>query len=275
MTSKHSRVTIRRNTAFVQGAAMGETSPSVSGVVKYIKSNLFVGPTNFSGSKMNNYGQGQTNAVAAADADYNAGYRLRQGTCFIATNLTGKGYDLLKLDGDLNIGRHDLDDVDPLFVDPWRTPRTWSLARGGNGAVTNACDLLQPTGTNSMQDLLDYLREGFRPQNPRLKRAGDPVAGSPDIGAVDMAADTDGDGIPDDEEFASAVFVIGVDDREEDSDNNRVSNADEYVAGTDPSSPTNFFALAVASSDTGVSLSFPSVNGRLLRPELQEQSGCH
>lgn len=263
MTSKHSRVTIRRNTAFSQGAALGETSPSVSGVVKYVKSNLFVGPTNFTGSKMNDYGQGQTNAVAAADADYNAGYRLRQGSCFIATNLTGKGYELLKLGGDLYIGRHDLDDVDPQFVDSSRTPRTWSLARGGDGTVTNACDLLAPTGTNTLQDLLDYLREGFRPQNPRLKRAGDPADSSPDIGAVDLAPDTDADGIPDDEEFGHPVYRIGIDDRTVDSDDDGASNADEFTAGTDPGEATSHFSIDTVPAGGSVHIRFQGVTGRL------------
>ncbi len=263
MTSKHSRLTIRRNTAFAQGVAIGETSPTVTGVNKYLKSNLFIGPTNFTGTKMNDYGHGETNPVAAADADYNAGYRLRQGSCFIATNQTGKGYDLIKLSGNLNIGQHDIDDVHPQFVDPWRNPRTWSLTRGGNGSVTNACDLLRPVGTNTMQDLLGYLREGFRPQNPRLKRAGDPADGSPDIGAVDLAADTDGDGIPDDHEFGHHAYQIGVDDRAVDSDNDRVFNADEYVAGTDATRATDFFAISATNGSAGSVISFASVSGHL------------
>ena len=263
ITSNNSRVTIRRNTSFGQGVAIGETSPTVTGVIKYLKSNLFIGPTNFTGTKMNDYGHGETNAVAAANADYNAGYRLKQGSNFIATNQTGKGYDLIKLSGDLSIGQHDIDDVDPQFVDPWRNPRTWSLARGGDGTVANACDLLRPTGTNTVQDLLDYLREGFRPQNPRLKRAGDPAAGSPDIGAVDLAPDTDGDGIPDDEEFGHPVFQIGIDDRAVDADDDRINNAGEYIAGTDPGDKTSRFAIDTTPAESGVHIHFHGVTGRL------------
>ncbi len=201
--------------------------------------------------------------MAAADADYNAGYRLKQGSCFIATNQTGKGYDLIKLAGDLHIGQHDIDDVDPQFVDPWRTPRTWSLARGGNGTVTNACDLLRPTGTYTVQDLLDYLREGFRPQNPRLKRAGDPAAGSPDIGAVDMASDTDGDGIPDDNEVGHSVYRIGIDDRTVDADLYGMVNEREYHAGTNPDDPADLFELQTTHTATVSHVSFASVTGRI------------
>ena len=52
--------------------------------------------------------------------------------------------------------------------------------------MKHVMDSLKPTGTHDIQELLDYIREGFRPQNPKLKGAGDPEAGSPDIGAVEL-----------------------------------------------------------------------------------------
>jgi hypothetical protein len=45
---------------------------------------------------------------------------------------------------------------------------------------------LRPGGGNTVEELLAYIREGFRPQNALLKGAGDPGSGSPDLGAVDM-----------------------------------------------------------------------------------------
>lgn len=256
------RVIVRRTTAFTQGVSLGETLVTVSGAIAYVKSNLVAGPTNSTGSKVNDFGKGETNALAAGDADYNAGFRLAPGSNFIATNQTGKGYHLLKLAGDLNIGRHDLDDVDPQFVDPHRTPLTWALARGGPATMTGVMDLLRPTGTNTIRDLLDYLREGFRPQNPRLKRAGDPADGSPDIGAVDLADDTDHDGIPDDEEFGHPVYRIGVDDRTVDSDGDGAWNADEYVAGTQPGNDASRFLIDTAPATDGVQIRFQGVTGR-------------
>ena len=256
-------VVVRRTTAFSQGVSIGETLTTYRGVVKYVKSNLFVGPTNFSGSKINDFGKGETNAVVTLGADYNSGFRLATGSCYVA-GISGKGYDKLKLSPDnIAIGAHDLDDVDPQFVNMNRNPHTWSQSLGGGANMTDVMNLLRPTGTNTIQNLLEYLREGFRPQNPRLKRAGDPADGSPDIGAVDLAADSDGDGIPDDHEFGHHAYQIGVDDRTVDSDGDRVFNADEYVAGTDATRDTDFFAISATNGSAGSVISFASVSGHL------------
>lgn len=66
-----------------------------------------------------------------------------------------------------------------------------------------------------MTSLLSYIREGFRPQNPLLKNAGDPDDGSPDIGAVDMmndiaSGDIDGNGHMDlTDAIISLQFITG------------------------------------------------------------------
>lgn len=52
--------------------------------------------------------------------------------------------------------------------------------------MKSAMDFLKPTGTKTVAELLEYIREGFRPQNPKLKKAGDPKTGTPDIGAVEI-----------------------------------------------------------------------------------------
>ncbi|MEI6035165.1 MAG: hypothetical protein WCS65_12920 [Verrucomicrobiae bacterium] len=188
MITANATVTVRRNTSFGgQGVSFGETSTTYAGAIKAVKSNLFIGPADSSGMKMNDFGHGETNVVAAADADYNAGFRMKSGSNY-AAGQTGKGYDLMKLGGDLAIGHHDLDDVDPQLVDPSRTPHTWSSSLGGNGTMADAMSRLAPNGTAAIQDLLEYIREGMRPKNPALKGAGDPLDGSPDIGAVDLAS---------------------------------------------------------------------------------------
>ncbi|NRA36879.1 MAG: hypothetical protein HRU15_01960, partial [Planctomycetes bacterium] len=118
--SANARVIVRNNTAYSGGGpggvCIGETHPTVKGALVYVKSNLFVGSVKNDGKKMHDFGHGVTAAVHAADCDYNAGYRLIDGSNFIAGK-TGKGYSKLKLEGDLEIGKHDLDDMDPQFVD--------------------------------------------------------------------------------------------------------------------------------------------------------------
>ncbi len=62
----------------------------------------------------------------------------------------------------------------------WSSQSTWS------GSMEQTMDRLSPGGGYSMMDLLNYIREGFRPTNTVLKDAGAPDDGSPDIGAVDL-----------------------------------------------------------------------------------------
>jgi hypothetical protein len=185
----NAQVIVRRNTAFSGGGpggvCIGETHPTVKGALVYVKSNIFVGSPKNDGMKMHDFGKGVEGAVRAEDCDYNAGFRLKNGSNYIPGR-TGKGYSKLKLVGDKEIGKHDIDDVDPKFVNASRTPLTWSKSTGGDGTMISAMDQLQPNGKHRIQELLDYIREGFRPQNPKLRGAGDPAADSPDIGAVDL-----------------------------------------------------------------------------------------
>ncbi len=185
----NAQVIVRRNTAYAGGGpggvCIGETHATVKGALTYVKSNLFVGSPKNDGQKMHDFGKGVEGAVKAEDCDYNAGYRLKNGSNYIA-GTAGKGYSKLKLAGDKAIGKHDLDDVDPQFVDASRSPLTWCKSIGGDGTMMGAMDQLRPTGAHTIQELLDYVRQGFRPRNRKLKGAGDPAAGSPDIGAVDL-----------------------------------------------------------------------------------------
>ena len=229
MTNAVATVSVVRNTSFgTQGVSFGETSTTFTGAIKEVKSNLFVGPADNSGTKMNDFGHGETNVVTAADADYNAGWRMANGSNYIAGQ-TGKGYDKLKLSGDLAIGRHDLDGVDPHLIDPWRSPRKWSESQGGDGTMTDVMNRLVPNGTATIQDLLNYIREGMRPTNPALKGAGDPAAGSPDIGAVDLGASAAYQSWADGFAWTMAESEPAVD-----FDGDGFANVAEFAAGTDP-----------------------------------------
>ena len=227
--SANATVTVKRNTVFgSQGVSYGETYTVYPGTIQSVKSNLFIGSANNTGTKMNDFGHGGTNVIAAADADYNAGYRMRNGSNYLAGQ-TGKGYDLLKLSGDLAIGQHDIDDVDPQLIDRARTPRTWSTSLGGNGTMADAMERIAPAGTATIQDLLDYLREGMRPKNPALKGAGDPADGSPDIGAVDQGSSAAY------QSWANGFTWTSADSQPAlDFDADGFANAVEFAAGTDP-----------------------------------------
>jgi hypothetical protein len=181
------RVSVHRNTAFTNGSggcAIGETGVTAAGNLFAVKSNLFVGDINNTGYKIHNLNYAEEDAVLAQDADYNGCWRCFDGDNFMSG--AGKGYDGLSFSGSQLIGANDIDDVDPQFVDWNRTPATWDGSLGGSGTLDGAAERLMPGGGNSVEELLAYIREGFRPQNPLLKGAGDPASGSPDLGAVDM-----------------------------------------------------------------------------------------
>ena len=76
--------------------------------------------------------------------------------------------------------------------------------------------------------------------------------------------DVDGDGIPD--PLETPPFVVGVDDRLVDSDGDRMSNAAEYTAGTDPLASASRFAITQTSvlheEPSRITLCFPTVPGR-------------
>lgn len=187
--AKNVSVIVRRNTAFSGGGpggvCYGETHTTPEGAIEYVKSNLFVGSPAMDGQKMHDFGHGVANVIKAENCDYNAGFRLKDGSNYIKGK-TGKGYSKLILKGNKNIGANDLDNVDPKFVDPNRNPLTWAKEHDKKADLQEALNLIKPTGKKSIADLLAYIREGFRPTNKKLKGAGDPEAGSPDIGAVDL-----------------------------------------------------------------------------------------
>lgn len=158
--SSHTNVIAEHNTCFAggQGAAVCENYAGHTGMVQSFKSNIVWSIDTNDGYKL--YAGSQTavsDIVAAADADYNAGYNLGVGN-------NGKNYNNLLFSSG-SPGDHDLVAANPQFVDAFRNLRTWSLFKGGDGTDTDAYARLiaDPTLT---ADLIDYIRDGFVPQNP-------------------------------------------------------------------------------------------------------------
>jgi len=81
-----------------------------------------------------------------------------------------------------------------------------------------------------------------------------------------MSPDTDLDGIPDAEEGGMTPFVSGRDDGQIDSDGDGMSNAAEYIAGTDPTDKNSVLHLQVSLGESNhVTISWTSVLGRTYR----------
>jgi hypothetical protein len=201
------RVTARRNTVFTNGIGgcnIGETQIARSGNVDYCKSNLFIGDTTNTGYKMRNLGNAETDVVLAADADYNGSYRCSASSGGNIGAGAGKGYRDFTFSGGMDIGANDIDNVNPQFIDWTRTPVTWDTSLGGPGTLDSAAQQLAPGGGHTVQEMLDYVRGGFRPQNSACHAAGDPADGSPDLGAVDMAT---GDTTPPGIAFNSVIVT--------------------------------------------------------------------
>lgn len=85
----------------------------------------------------------------------------------------------------------------------------------------------------------------------------------PPAPALDPAADTDGDGLPDaweDENFGSLTAGATAD-----SDGDGSSNLMEYLAGTDPRSAASVFRPTSHAADGNLVLTVPTVSGRSYR----------
>ena len=162
----------------IGGLNIGETNIATTGNIGQVTSNLFIGDIHSNGMKMNNMEAAQEDVFLAQNADYNGSWRIRNGTQHGPGS--GKGYGDFTFSGSNVVGEHDIDDEDPDFIDPTRTPTSWA------GNVTATMDRLSPGGGYTMEDLLHYIREGFKPRNTVYQNAGHPDDGSPDIGAVPL-----------------------------------------------------------------------------------------
>ncbi|WDE95771.1 hypothetical protein PQO03_08590 [Lentisphaera profundi] len=183
--SNNSSVEVKSNTIFttnIGGLNLGETNVCGLGRIKDISSNLFIG--NDSGYKINNMSHTVIDSVTDENVSYNASWRISLGSNHSAE--TGKGYNRLKFSGTPTIGANDIDDVDPQFVDVNRNPYSWAVTLGGKASMNSLMDNLSCKKEVQVYQLLGYIREGMRPQNSKLKAAGNPSDGSPDMGAVKM-----------------------------------------------------------------------------------------
>jgi hypothetical protein len=79
-----------------------------------------------------------------------------------------------------------------------------------------------------------------------------------------FSADTDFDGVPDIEEGGMTQFLSGRDDRQIDSDGDGISNAAEYIAGTDSTDKNSLLHLQVSLRESGhVTIAWTGVLGRI------------
>ncbi len=78
-----------------------------------------------------------------------------------------------------------------------------------------------------------------------------------------MSLDFDVDGIPDRIEEQSEIYIVGLDDSARDSDQDGMSNADEFLAGTHPGDRNSFLRIFDHRVLEGrVQFSIPTSEGR-------------
>ena len=83
------------------------------------------------------------------------------------------------------------------------------------------------------------------------------------IGCICTGRDLDQDGIPDEVEMESGAFRVGVDDLLVDTDGDGQTNAEEYLAGTDPLDPGSRLAVrGITMIEGGLTFCFDSVEGK-------------
>ncbi|NQZ57836.1 MAG: hypothetical protein HRT88_10290, partial [Lentisphaeraceae bacterium] len=169
-------VVVRKNTIFTTGIGglnLGETNACNVGRIKNISHNLFIG--NGGGYKIQNLGHTEADAVTAENVHDNASWKISLGSNH--SSATGKGYHKLKFSGTTTIGKNDVDDVDPMFVDVNRNPYSWNVSIGATANMQSLMDSLS-CQKGKMLEMLKYIREGLRPQNKKLSAFGASSLGS-------------------------------------------------------------------------------------------------
>jgi len=104
----------------------------------------------------------------------------------------------------------------------------------------------------------------FTPGGPCLRNWELSVGGTGDLLATDMAGDSDGDGLPD--WWETAFFLTRTNAvRSRDSDMDRLSNWEEFVAGTDPTNRASVFKITAVGyqEGAGVEVVWTSASNRL------------
>jgi uncharacterized repeat protein (TIGR01451 family) len=96
----------------------------------------------------------------------------------------------------------------------------------------------------------------------------DPVPGNnAATNVLDITGDADGDGLPDSWESQFGLSSDNPADAQEDPDEDRHTNFQEYVAGTDPSNSASVLKVVAEMTESAARLSFESIAGRRYRME--------
>lgn len=186
----NAHVETRHTTAYVGLYGLinvGENSTPVAGLCGKTRGNMCAGRPGGTTYKIYDLGGsvGVNDVFLAADVSNNGGHNLASGG-----QSPGGGYHTnFQFSGSSSVGNNDVDNVDPLFVDTTRVPWKWvdSTHDAITGVAAVEARLSSDTEDYSIFDLIDWLREGWRPQAEQFRGAGHADDGSRDLGAVPMA----------------------------------------------------------------------------------------
>ena len=124
-------------------------------------------------------------------------------------------------------------------------------------------------GDGSVREELELMHTGVRMVYYQID---DPRA-LPLITDLPYTGDADGDGMPDAWETQFGLLLHS-DDKDLDSDNDGLTNLEEYQVGTDPTKGTSFFKATTETTATGLTITWNSVPGASYRilysPNLSE-----
>jgi hypothetical protein len=88
--------------------------------------------------------------------------------------------------------------------------------------------------------------------------------------SINPGADVDNDGIPDSQEGSSTPYVVGIDDRNVDTDGDGFVNANEFIAGTSPLDKKSLFTVNSATVDSSglINITWPSAVGKFYQVQI-------
>lgn len=110
-------------------------------------------------------------------------------------------------------------------------------------------------GSGNSLHRLSLTQSGLNPANW--------AAAPPSAGYIDTSSDWDKDGVPNDWEINHDLDPDNPDDADLDSDGDRMSNREEFIAGTDPQEPSSFLGFDSVTVEVGeVALEFTAMAGR-------------
>ncbi|MCH2175470.1 MAG: hypothetical protein MK193_07055 [Lentisphaeria bacterium] len=168
---KNAQIVFTHNTVYAEGMGginLGETNVSHKGLVKEISHNIFWASKESLGSKIRNLGHSEAGIIDSSNVFKNVGYMVKTST----PTLKSQGYLKFEYLNNDYPGKGDLDGINPNFKDSSRNVQSWSKSIGGPGTIEHAMNSLKPIGKHNFQDLLNHIRDGFQPQEKKLKVYG-------------------------------------------------------------------------------------------------------